>query len=239
MFSVSATKLTLYRECRKRYYHKYVLEETEPETTALIFGKAVHAAVEKYYTERCDPVGVFQHVFEEDINANPNAIVYEQPDTLRGLGELLLESFPWFLYEPSHVEYAFSVPLVDDIQLDGRFDLLTTDDYIVDIKTGKRIGNLEQNIQFSLYVHAFQCLFQKEPKGVIWHHFRTHQQYVISTQTLNAYLPTVIALAKKLREDTFDDVAVCASCLPYCQFNPRNSQRRARLIKEVQHDISY
>ncbi len=220
MFSVSATKLTLYKECRLRYYHKYVLQQPEPDTTALIFGRAVHTAVEAYYTQsEQDPVRVFLETFEHAIaHSDETCIVYEPPDLLRAIGEVSLASFPWHLYQPTHIEYSFSVPLTDDIQLEGRFDMITADGYIVDIKTGKRIGSLHDSIQFTLYAYAYEQLFGHPPAGVIWHHFRNHHQIVVPTEVLQNALPAVLTLAGQLRDDTFENMAQCAWCPPYCPF---------------------
>lgn len=44
----SFSRLTLYQNCPRHFYYKYVLKKPEPVSLPLVLGKAVHKAIERY-----------------------------------------------------------------------------------------------------------------------------------------------------------------------------------------------
>lgn len=47
-WTYSFSQLSLWRTCKRRYYHRYVLGQPEPTTPAMRFGTLVHDAIETY-----------------------------------------------------------------------------------------------------------------------------------------------------------------------------------------------
>src|SRR3990167_4251858 len=48
-FSISASRLKTYQQCKKKYHHKYVLKEEEEIGFHTLFGSLIHSCLEQFH----------------------------------------------------------------------------------------------------------------------------------------------------------------------------------------------
>jgi putative RecB family exonuclease len=180
---LSYSQINTYLICPMKYAHQYVWG-TAPETrpAALIFGSAIHHAVEAYYKnlqetgEIIPPeqmISIFNVTLLRQINDTPVHITYktgEDLESIREMGHQLIRLFHTEVapQEIKAVEFPFSVSVPDletggklPIRLAGYFDLIECDEegtYIIgELKTaGQRYSNLklEYDLQPTVYSYA-------------------------------------------------------------------------------------
>ncbi|MBF0495020.1 MAG: PD-(D/E)XK nuclease family protein [Deltaproteobacteria bacterium] len=180
----SYSQLNTYLLCPMKYAHSYVYGSVpEHRPVAMVFGKAIHRAVEQYYLylkdiEETLPldhlIDFFRHSFEYGLMDNEIPVSFKEGEKADGLttqGINLLKLF-YTEIEPQHivaVEMPFSVPIPDTssdngehpIKLVGYFDLIEADSegtiLVGELKTASQRFNtlrLENDLQSTIYSYA-------------------------------------------------------------------------------------
>lgn len=183
---VSPSQITLYLSCSLKYRFQYI--DRLPRLTApanLVFGGAVHAALEWLHKERKKgrqpPLDEILRVFEGDWNAQilgASVLFGENGDgaeTLVRKGkELLSQFFHQYACPVKEAELHFQLPLVNprtgevlDVPLRGVIDLVEDGDVLDEFKTSQKswsAADLPDNVQLTAYAYAYQMLFGRPPK---------------------------------------------------------------------------
>jgi putative RecB family exonuclease len=181
---VSYSQLRTYLTCPQKYMYQYVKGvEWERKSAALIFGKAVHKAVEQFYTTLQsigkplsveEMVSIFDMVLEMEYFNAETEIVFKHGEDLARLKEQGAELVRVFHAEVKPqkivgVEVPFSVRIPDvinghgflPVRLAGILDLVEADSdgtyLVVELKTsGQRFSSakLEHDLQSTVYSYA-------------------------------------------------------------------------------------
>lgn len=176
-FRVSASQLSLYAICPRKYRYQYLEDRPRSEQpAALAFGSAVHAALAWAEWQRTVYGSVDLHevlkIFCADMEAQAAGdppLILKNGDTLEDLMSIGRRLLPLALQaldktEPLAVEEPFEVALEDEeledgtaIHLVGIFDRLEQDGSIVEIKTAKKrysSTDVSQHLQATAYTLA-------------------------------------------------------------------------------------
>jgi len=187
MRHLSYSQLSTYLLCPMRYSNQYVWG-TAPESkpAALIFGKSIHRAVERYYRHFKDTgeairLEELEHHFQEtltkEVEETEVEITFKDGEDIEALREQGLSLMRIFHAEikPQKVmavEFPFSVSLPDldgvhtlPVKLVGVFDLIEADEdgtYVIgELKTsGQKFSSLrlEHDLQATCYSYAAKKL---------------------------------------------------------------------------------
>ena len=158
---LSVSQINLYSLCSLKYRFQYIDGLPKPfRPAALAFGSSVHAALSWYHDQVAKGNGTDEGVtlekvckiFDADWYAQTldTKILFDRGQTAAGLAALARELLGRYLVRPQTQikasEVHFTVPLIDpvsgeqlEVNLEGYFDLLTTDDGIVEFWVFSRI----------------------------------------------------------------------------------------------------
>jgi len=180
---LSASRISLYLQCPRKYSFRYVEDIIVPWKSAnLAFGSAVHGALQTFHEklmegQKSTPDEIAR-LFVSDWHAQlVDEIRFkdgDDADSLRLMGEALVR-----LYVEGHqdlrvvaVESGFHIPLADPTtgevlgpDLRGFFDLILEGDTIVELKTAARAydkGTLARHVQLTSYRYAYAQLFKRD-----------------------------------------------------------------------------
>src|SRR5712692_9657682 len=184
--SISVSQINLYRTCSLKYRFQYI--DQLPKLTrpaALVFGSAVHAALEWLHKARKageqPPLEDLLRVFEADWHAQCLDVEISFPDTSAAQflvkGKELLSAYYHTRSRPvQDAEVFFQVPLVNpvtsevlEVPLRGVMDLIETDGTLVEFKTSVRrvpVADLPDNVQLTAYSYAYELLFGRAPTAL-------------------------------------------------------------------------
>jgi ATP-dependent exoDNAse (exonuclease V) beta subunit len=193
--SLSASRIKVYQSCARKYFYQYVATERPKGDVhiAALFGTAMHEAIEKFYKHGIDMVQTFTDSFDEEVDSafdkGVDIKMLNHNKTYLKLGKDILSSFPVDAFQPTHLEYRFSLPFPNKenpvATMNGIMDMvMVTDDgiVIVDHKTSKALPTSEElryDPQFLIYAWACRELFGALPKKIIWNHLRDHSHMEI------------------------------------------------------------
>lgn len=181
---LSATQLTTYLACPRKYAFRYV-DRLPPEfqAGAFAFGRAVHSALEWFHGEKIigkipppeDVMAIFRADFDAELE---RPVRWKDTDSPLDLAERGAELVRMYVEQFKNVdvhaaEMPFQVPLVDHEtgevlpwRLRGYFDLLLPGDQLVEMKTAARRftpENLLRRVQLSAYAYAYREHFGRDP----------------------------------------------------------------------------
>jgi len=180
----SYSQLGTYLLCPMKYAHHYVWatpRETKP--VALLSGKAIHKAVQVFYTDLKETgarapldkvIGIFELVFDQETSNTEVEFSFKNGETLQSVREQGIELLKLFHAEVKPqkivaVEFPFSVKVPDiingtgnlPVELVGYFDLVESDEQstylVVELKTSsQRFSSLrlEYDLQATVYSYA-------------------------------------------------------------------------------------
>lgn len=177
--STSASQLTTYVMCPRKFAFQYVLgAEPEFRSTALALGSAIHSAVDWWFTERLDSrtptiddaLRIVSSDLLAEIEGQRIRWKTSSPESLdedaRRYLALYLERHGTM--EVAQVEQAFEVDLEDadtgevrGRKLKGYFDLVLENRRIIELKTSARAwdeGALVRHLQVGAYIHSANTL---------------------------------------------------------------------------------
>lgn len=234
MIALSASKITTYLMCPRKFKFRYVLRVPSPwKASALALGSAVHGALETFHEQRAagasmtpESVGA---LFRIDLAAElVDDIKYKDDETaaeVAAMGEQLVK-----MYATANVNVAvmaaevpFELPVNDDIVLRGVFDALLPADRVRELKTAARKydeGTLARHVQISAYAWAYRALFGRDAvievvTMVKLKHPRIETHKVTRTATDRAwFVELVIEVAHAIEHQAFppNPSWACSDC---------------------------
>lgn len=155
------TSLSTWQTCQRKYYYRHVRGLVgKVEATAPNFGKAIHAGLDSWYTDKdvTKAVDVFKSNYVEDL-------VRDDKRTHK-MGEWILTNYDAKYRDQPHelikTEHSFRVPLANGNFLIGRIDKIVRWNnalWVIDHKTTSQLGAnyfkmAEPNMQFDIYTYA-------------------------------------------------------------------------------------
>ena len=185
--TISVSQINLYRTCSLKYRFQYI--DQLPKLTrpaALVFGSAVHAALEWLHKARKaggqPPLDDLLRVFEADWHAQclDVEILFPagtSPAQLLVKGKELLSAYYHTPPRPvQDAEVFFQVPLVNpvtgevlEVPLRGVMDLIEADGTLIEFKTSLRrvpVADLPDHVQLTAYSYAYELLFGRAPTAL-------------------------------------------------------------------------
>jgi CRISPR/Cas system-associated exonuclease Cas4 (RecB family) len=182
---LSASRLTLFLQCARKYAFRYVEKVVVPWKSAnLAFGSALHRALQTFHEKlmegrRSTPdeiARLFLFDWQAQLVDELRFKDGEDADSVKAMGDTLIRQ-----YVESHqdlrvvaVESGFQVPLVDPTtgeilgpDLKGVFDLVLEGDALTEIKTSARAydkGTLARHLQLTAYRYAYARLYRRDAK---------------------------------------------------------------------------
>ncbi len=236
MIALSASKITSYLQCPRRYKFRYVMRVAPAwKPAALALGSAVHGALETFHQQRAagaamtpDSVGALFRI--DWASEQVEAIKYDEDETaddLAATGERLVKMYAAANQnvEVHGAEIPFELQVVDGVVLRGVFDVLLADDRVREMKTAARnfdAGTLKRHIQVSAYIWAFRALFGRDAVVEIvamlkLKHPRIETHDVTSsTQELAWFVQLTVEIARAIEAGVFPPSPSWAC--PTCEF---------------------
>jgi len=188
---VSYTMLHSLMHCEYMFYLRYVERVSLVESSASIYGTAVHKTIKLAYDNdlsESDMVSVFRKEWIQ-LASGKDIVFLNEKDYLNKLlagQKLVSEYHKKFIKgtpKPKKVEYF--VGRKDGIKI-GKynvvavFDQITHDNMIVDLKTGVKPtqNQLDLDLQFTMYSYAYRQLYGEEESGLVLRHLGTMKDLV-------------------------------------------------------------
>lgn len=155
------TMMQTFLTCRRKFYFRHVLGYVlVKESSAPLFGKAIHLALDSWYKDRDvdKAVEVFKASFKENLA--------EDDKRTHKMGEWILRNYDEKYKEQPlklvHSEMVFDLPAKWGRKLIGRIDKIVSWEgalWIIDHKTSSQLGStfpkmVEPNLQFDTYTWA-------------------------------------------------------------------------------------
>jgi CRISPR/Cas system-associated exonuclease Cas4 (RecB family) len=226
---LSVSQISTYLGCSLKYYFRYVEERpSETFSSALAFGKAVHATLESFHKSLLQGEPLAQSelhdLFRADLSAelsDPTKFKEkESPDSFLELGQALISEYlSTCRFEVEAVEQPFLVPLVHpesgevltEKPLHGFYDLLTPEG-IVELKTSRSAPSedlKERRLQLLGYSYAYEASKGKMPKLTLVSLLKQKKPRVEITSLtfqkndLLSFLYTAKAVERGIKEEIF------------------------------------
>lgn len=241
----SASKVNKFLACPLLYKHDYLdgRTEKEPPNIYMIFGTAIHYAMEIYYKEVKDKgvrksvdtvIEAFVYKFEKEIAEHK---IKEKQETINAMLMSARTLLGYYVTKvacnivPILIEHEFRIKLEKyPFEIHGFIDLVTEDKIITDLKTGghdwkKQFtpSKLAKSVQLLLYAVAYRKIFKSVERGISFHVFPRHDvkthdvsTFVIEEDILKN-LDTIHSIKKIL------DLGVLMPNLSNCSGCPLNS----------------
>jgi len=233
---ISASRITLYRLCAKKYYYTYINKSDSQgvENVYTLFGTALHKAIEGYYRAESEQsaTAIFQEEFMGQLTTWQDTAMdvrdLEMGDTLFVEGKKILKSLNWDQFKPIETEYRFLLPFPAQSPIcyvDGIIDMIDDTDRIIDHKSkkGKKpdLVAMQHDPQFILYYWAFQQIYKRNPMGVYWHHLRNGEVYNthVDIHFERKLEQLTVDICTMLEAQTFARKTYDAFCYRFCPFH--------------------
>lgn len=189
---VSATKIKTFLICPKKYEFRYVLDKEEKPNIYAVLGLSVHKAIADFYVSGSNPRTRFIEHWDaliQDYQLRDDVYLFR-----RGLN--IIDRYPHYHDKPIEVEKEYFLPYPPDNPL-CLLHVVYDQIYewgIRDLKTNMKKPkplDLSYDMQFILYAHAFEVLFNKKPK-VVWHHLETGEDINVAIYADYGYTQEII-----------------------------------------------
>lgn len=172
MIALSASKLTCYLQCARRYKFRYELKIAPPwKASALALGSAVHATIETFHQQRMVGASMVPEaaaaLLRVDLAAELSEdIKYKDDETSADLARTGTQLVRMYTAANQNVavtaaEVPFELRITNDVVLRGVFDALLEHGRVRELKTTARdhdAGTLARHVQVSCYSWAFKAL---------------------------------------------------------------------------------
>lgn len=186
---ISPTQLGMYNRCGQQYNFRYIQGLKVPPGMALLKGSAVHSGAEFNFSQKIEsgedaPLNDMRDAAITAFNLR-KADGYELSAEETSIGHdkvlgattdstiKLIDIFATFIaprIQPVLVEEKMRVVLPNsEFDLLSIVDVVTSDGWIIDLKTGKRkkpVTEVDRSDQLSWLAMAYQRLYEKRAKGV-------------------------------------------------------------------------
>jgi len=181
---LSFTQLNMFLRCPRQYEFRYIQGLKKPPSGAMIQSKTWHQTLEKNYKQKInsnidiplkDMKEYYATQYDEAIYSEEIAFEEdENPAKLKDQGIIIVETHHKIIapkVQPVNVEEEFLISLGEEFPFDlkGIWDLIESDDTIVDNKAYKRTPGQEEidkNLQFTLYSLGYRASRKKIEKNL-------------------------------------------------------------------------
>ena len=176
---LSATKINKFLRCQRSYEDSYIRGNKGEPTQALTLGSICHQAVAMGYEFKRDTgkdidleekFKLIDQLFDEDREQGATHYIDSFEDAVREAKELVMvhDQDISRRVQPFLIERPFSVD-VEGHTLNGVWDLVDTNGWVIDYKTYKKIpsqSELDKDIQLGLYALAYRIEFGECERGL-------------------------------------------------------------------------
>lgn len=232
--AISASKIKAFKTCARQYYYRYIIDREdrplEDKNVAALLGTALHSAIEKKYKEDASPLFTFQTVMADTLekweaeDKKINALGYY--NTALKVGKQIIKEFDWTLYNPQHLEYAFTLPFPNAeqpiVMINGLIDMITYDGVVIDHKSASVAPtqvDLDNDAQFIIYAWAYEQLNGYAPRKVVWNHLRTAKPYIFDQTNLEDRIAQLsIDIRALLNEQEYPRINISDTCKKRCSY---------------------
>lgn len=225
MIHLSASNISDFIRCSKRYYYRINYPEYALQTQEAVVGTLVHRALELYWNNQ-DKLEKYtaNQIDELTIDRDGERTIWRCLDNFE-------ETFLPLLKEEDTVEQKFRIQYDKDVLLVGKMDRIS-DGWVFDWKTGYKIpASLEADVQSIIYHYAFTRLYNKEPKQVIlaslYHNKIVKYKYneLFYRKLFDEIIPAMLSRIKAkqfIREGMFNNSCDNCAFLTSCWSNGEN-----------------
>jgi ATP-dependent helicase/DNAse subunit B len=227
---ISYTMMSNFTRCEYLYYLRYIKRLPVKESSASIYGTAVHRAIKGGYDASLDNADKWASLFKAEwvsLASNKDIVFFSEGEYIRKFKsgqELLRKYYDEFVtgYEPPiATEYFFgrsNQVKIGEHTIVGVFDQIDANNNIIDYKTSPKPSQLELSLdlQFTIYSYAYRQLFNKEENGLLLRHLGTMKD-VATTRSESDFAilkEEIDKVDKKLRGKVFvrNVCRDCATC---------------------------
>lgn len=187
MDHLSSSQINVYLLCGLKYKYHYLDKLPKPfRPSALLFGGALHAALQWFHEERMKgketSLDMLYRIFDADWYSQKlgGTIRFKEGEQEMALTHLAKEFLAMYAKEKHKpvegCEVRFTVPLVNPVTgkdlgivLEGYFDMVEADETIVEYKTSAQTlstDDIDSRLQLTAYSYAYELLHHKPPKGL-------------------------------------------------------------------------
>ena len=235
VLDLSAYRIDDYLTCPLKYKYVHVLRVPIMEHHTVLYGSAMHAAVERYYQTKMLGNKVTQQEllawFEDSLKAEGFVAMEHFKERLKHGKEMLalfFEREEKANIIPAAIEQEFSF-MIDNNRIKGRYDRIDKDGddvRIVDFKSSNEPDQKEankkakKNLQLSLYAYAYKQIYGIAPSEVQLYFLEsgivgTAQKGEADFQEL---LENIAQASQGIRDQNFDAAPSYVACMN-CAFN--------------------
>lgn len=227
----SASRIATYQTCPRLYYFQYVEKLEQPKHILTLMGSALHKSIETFYQQGTQPLSVFSKEFYGSLRHADTAVGLrgkESPAEVFLLGQSILEKIEW-TFKPIKIEMGFNIPFPSEespvCNMRGFIDMVLEGDILVDHKSSKTKPTkkkLSDNIQFLIYMWAYNKTFGKFPEKMYWHHLRTQELIEVSIDNFDQRIEALQDVIIRIQTDaTYDKIDQNGFCRNVCNFKDR------------------
>lgn len=184
---ISYTMLHSLMECEYSYYLRYVERVPIRESSASVYGTAVHRAIKTAYDNdlpRDDWAKLFKSEWVALTSSKDIVFAYDNEylKKFKDGQKMMLDYYDTFVAKtkkpPKMLEYFFGrdkAVMLGNHVIIGVLDQIDARDRVIDYKTGVKPtqAKLDLDLQFTMYSYAFRQLFGREEGGLILRHLGT------------------------------------------------------------------
>jgi len=234
LLNLSYYQIDDYSTCPLKYKYVHILRIPVMEHHTVIYGKAMHDAVSKYFQYKINgrKMELSELIETFRLNFDPQGFLDEKHQIQRiKKAEEALKRF----YEteeknptsPKFIEKEFSF-MLDNNKISGRFDRIDEEDHeavIMDFKTSE-IKNQKQadervkeSLQLKIYALAYKNIFGKLPKRVQLYFLEPSLigTYVVTEKDLEEIVKKIREVASGIRRQDFSPTPEYKAC-QYCAY---------------------
>lgn len=159
--NISASLLNDYISCSRKAYYRVFKRDVAVPNKYMIMGTIVHDAIEKYWDNKDR---AFRYVTAQTDERN----LSNETDNLLTYVDTYFNEFSKFIRKGDLIEKFFKLKMDNGVYLVGKFDRVSNG-VIYDWKTSsKPPRNLENDVQFIIYYHAYRKMYKKPPTAAFY-----------------------------------------------------------------------
>jgi DNA helicase-2/ATP-dependent DNA helicase PcrA len=234
LLNLSYYQLDDYLTCPLKYKYVHILRVPVMKHHAVIYGKAMHDAVGKYFQYKMSgeklELAKLLEAFRQSFDPQGFLDQKHQEERLRTGQEALVRFYNQEekqASQPKWIEKEFSF-ILENNKIRGRFDRVDTfkdGDVIIDFKTSnirtqkKADEEVKKSLQLKLYTLAYNHIFGKAPKGVELHFLETGLvgAYQVKEAELEKVLKDIREVSAGIREQKFEATPEYQAC-EFCAY---------------------
>lgn len=208
--------LKTFMDCQYAYYLRYIKRISITESSASAYGTAIHRTIKLGYENELDRdewISLFKREWVVETASKPDLVYFSDNDyanKLKSGTKIITNYFDTFVEDVSHpdrVEFFFSKIGIGKHFVTGVFDQIDRRNRVIDYKTGTkpRVGELDYDLQFTVYSYAYRQLFGAKEKGLVLLHLPTCTE-ITTTRTekdFGVLIGEIDKIEKAIKNDIF------------------------------------